>query len=520
MKKIIPLLFAILWMMFQGGTSMPRAFACQICPANEGMAFPEQLDCPLIGDLSVDYSDGADSLFVVHFSLDAVDAGSITSYEWSFGDGTGSNELSPVHHYPGEGSYAWAVTVKSGAAVCIRSGTAIITSDRHFTGWQPLASGTTNYLRDIHFTSFTEGWAAGDGATLLHTTSGGCAWSKVILKIAKTESLNTVRFINKNAGWIGSTHYAINTSDGGVEWNCLFRIDNPYGTSMDAQNSLSPVSASTAWGVGHSSEQPGAAVLNRYACPGTKSSWAMNPPDSNLLGISFVDVDNGWAVGTGNIIMRITGASGNDVGFTYQTIGTTLSAVKMLKDTNGFFGWAVGSGGAIYHTDDGRTWQMQSSGVRGDLHGLCFLSRSVGWVVGDAGVILSTVNGGQSWTVESGGTTQNLSGVYFLNAGLGFVVGANGTILKKSSIPAKPVIANIISKTSKPGSHAVISGCGFGATISQNRVYFRTLIATILKAGTGSLSVQIPTTMKKGTVGVYVIVKGQKSNLYKFAIKE
>jgi photosystem II stability/assembly factor-like uncharacterized protein len=70
-------------------------------------------------------------------------------------------------------------------------------------------------------------------------------------------------------------------------------------------------------------------------------------------------------------------------------------------------GWAVGDHGVIWHTrDGGREWQLQSSGVTCALYSVCFLTDGVGWAAGGGtmpftrhsfGVLLHTTDGGQTW---------------------------------------------------------------------------------------------------------------------------
>ena len=59
--------------------------------------------------------------------------------------------------------------------------------------------------------------------------------------------------------------------------------------------------------------------------------------------------------------------------------------------------WRAGTGGHIEHsTDQGRTWQAQTSNVSTDLLAGAAVSREAAWVVGRAGVILRTTDGA-SW---------------------------------------------------------------------------------------------------------------------------
>jgi photosystem II stability/assembly factor-like uncharacterized protein len=70
-------------------------------------------------------------------------------------------------------------------------------------------------------------------------------------------------------------------------------------------------------------------------------------------------------------------------------------------------GWAVGDRGVIWKTTDaGRTWRLQKSPVNGPLRKLCFLTDRVGWIVGGGiepytrigyGVVLFTDDGGKRW---------------------------------------------------------------------------------------------------------------------------
>ncbi len=94
-----------------------------------------------------------------------------------------------------------------------------------------------------------------------------------------------------------------------------------------------------------------------------------------------------------------------------------------------------------------------------------------------------------------------------------------GFRLVRSLISSNVNIANIQSKTSKPGSTAKIYGAGFSKTAKQNVVYFGTRKAKVTKAASTQLTVTIPKKCAKGTVGVCVVVNGQTSNTWLFLVK-
>src|SRR3989338_3642154 len=69
------------------------------------------------------------------------------------------------------------------------------------------------------------------------------------------------------------------------------------------------------------------------------------------------------------------------------------------------------------------TFTIQNSGIRDDLNDVFFLDGSNGWVVGNSGRILKTVDGGTTWTQQNSGVNVNLNKIYFLNDTYGWVVG-------------------------------------------------------------------------------------------------
>ncbi len=69
--------------------------------------------------------------------------------------------------------------------------------------------------------------------------------------------------------------------------------------------------------------------------------------------------------------------------------------------------------------------------TRRNLNGLCFpVDTLVGYIVGDSGTVLKTVNGGKSFTFCASGTDCNLYAVDFPSRDTGYAVGADGVILK------------------------------------------------------------------------------------------
>ncbi|VAW61143.1 hypothetical protein MNBD_GAMMA08-272, partial [hydrothermal vent metagenome] len=107
---------------------------------------------------------------------------------------------------------------------------------------------------------------------------------------------------------------------------------------------------------------------------------------------------------------------------------TNLNAVHFSDALNG---WVVGDRGTILHTvDGGNSWATQTSGSSRSLNSVQFLDKGLrGWAVGN-GTILHTADGGKSWAAQTSGASSWLTSVQFLDKGLrGWTVGNGGTIL-------------------------------------------------------------------------------------------
>ncbi len=307
------------------------------------------------------------------------------------------------------------------------------------SAWKSLLSGTTKNLWSIQFVSKAEGWAAGDSATLLHTTDGGTTWSAVSTPAPAGTIFCSVSFDSANNGWVGGGYYALRSSNNGASWSQLTTSYYIY--------SLFPISSSQCWVVS-SGTLSGyiARFYRRYTFDqsgGVSTYWQGYTGASYDYDIYFVTADDGWSVGAGGRIMRISSASSSSPVFTTQSSGTTelLGDIQMLDANNG---WVVGNVGTILRTTNGGTsWTPQTSGITTRLWDIYFTDLNNGWAVGSDGVLLRTTNGGVAWTAQQSGVTSILRSVFFADTTAGWACGDNGVIIKlESSPPAVPALVS------------------------------------------------------------------------------
>jgi len=75
-------------------------------------------------------------------------------------------------------------------------------------------------------------------------------------------------------------------------------------------------------------------------------------------------------------------------------------------------------------------WLKQNSGTQMDLFEVYFPTPDTGYIVGDSGIILKTIDGGTNWSRKQIPSVMALQSVYFLNKEVGYVVGDSGIIFK------------------------------------------------------------------------------------------
>jgi photosystem II stability/assembly factor-like uncharacterized protein len=114
----------------------------------------------------------------------------------------------------------------------------------HYSGgsWAIVSSPTASNLRSLFMLSQTDGWAVGDGGTILRY-QGASQWSKI--GSPTVADLHSIYLLDSSHGWIVGSSGAILHYDGTI-WSSA----SAFATSN--LNSVSQVNPQEAWAVGDS----------------------------------------------------------------------------------------------------------------------------------------------------------------------------------------------------------------------------------------------------------------------------
>jgi photosystem II stability/assembly factor-like uncharacterized protein len=265
------------------------------------------------------------------------------------------------------------------------------------------------------------GWAVGgavDGyGTIIHTKDGGETWVRQgSPETIPDVSLDDVSAVDHKNVWVvggvgdtGDDSYGtiLRTTDGGETWT---RQGDLSSIPVEEFLGVSAVDNEVAWVVGS-----GGIVLNTIDGGATWTQQAESLlPDADFQSVSAYDRNNVWAVGsaidnTTAVIIHTT-----DGGQTWQREGendipTDPLWFYALIDIHAFnenTAWAVGSRGSVFITTNGgeswvnKTWYDDRACCGAgftDYNGVCVVSDLKAWKALDPAGICFTTTGGDTW---------------------------------------------------------------------------------------------------------------------------
>lgn len=268
------------------------------------------------------------------------------------------------------------------AAVCGGEGSLLLSRDGGWT-WSRVRSGTKDMLRAVRLRPQGRVWALGP-QTLLRSTDGGRRWRRAGLPVPGP--CGALASLGKDELVVGGAGGALcRSSDGGRRWRT-------YGAGR--RTDLAALSAAGPWVVAVGAD---GTVLTTDS-GGARWSATAAGAGADLAAVALGPA-GAWVVGDGGTIAR-RGATGG-----WQTLPSPTAAdLRAVAAPPGGAVVAAGDAGTLLTSlDGGQTWNADRA-VEDDLFALSFADDLHGWAGGGASFgetraeVLRSSDGGRTWT--------------------------------------------------------------------------------------------------------------------------
>lgn len=265
------------------------------------------------------------------------------------------------------------------------AGASILKTTDSGISWFIQSNPSTDYFRSVHFVNDQTGFAAGNLGTIVKTTNSGINWVLISNKIT-SNNFGEIFFINNQTGWAaGGYGNLFKSTNGGNNWF------NQYNNSSIYFTSVRFIDNNTGWTAGTHVLKTSNSGIN----------WTIIASNYLMLKIYPVDHFKLWGLNINfDIVKSVNG------GENWVIVNSGYSGQYYdIFFINELTGWAVGTGQKIIKTTDGgATWALQyGNNWPGFFKSIHFYNSNVGFAAGlnpgNMNMLLNTTNGGLNWNV-------------------------------------------------------------------------------------------------------------------------
>lgn len=301
--------------------------------------------------------------------------------------------------------------------------------------WRTVETGVASFgtIRGIYYADVSTIYAVSNspGGIFLRSDDGGIKWEAATLGLSylfggNVDLVKSMSFMNADTGFIVTGYGTIlKTFNGGKLW----KADSSFRTSGEKDFSMTDVNIS-----GHDHINicgGGGTVISSTDCG---NSWVVkNGNEKTLKASCRADSNFYFCAGEEGTILKSTDGGSN--WFTLKNFtGKFLNSVFFLNRATGF---VAGNKGVIFKTGDGgMNWTEQTGYTNLNLNSVYFLNKDTGLVAGgtpdnERAFIFRTTNGGTNWyEVYDSMSMGVFNSMKFINSSTGFLAGNNGNVLK------------------------------------------------------------------------------------------
>jgi len=300
--------------------------------------------------------------------------------------------------------------------------------------WTTINTGVNLTIYNIHIVDDNNAWAVCEGGVILQTTDGGTTWE--VITTGATGTLAGITFINGTGYVVGAGGSGYTFESSTVQQDPAFAISTNNVTFEEIAVGYVSRQNVTVYNTGSGSLTISASSNN--------AEFTVNPlvtsiaaGDSLNFQISFLPISEGSKNGSITFSHNAAGSpdvvsvSGSAIESGFNATAVSIGSSQSLTGVafvNATLGYAVGNGGVLFVTyDGGATWTAVITGTVENLTGVSVIGDAV-FITGTNGLICVSYDGGITWTPFVTNTTATFYGSSFVNPYYGFAVGSGGTI--------------------------------------------------------------------------------------------
>ncbi|MGB3017196.1 MAG: YCF48-related protein, partial [Ignavibacteria bacterium] len=298
-----------------------------------------------------------------------------------------------------------------------------IISNQAIAQWIAQNSGTNQNLYDIEFLNDKTGWAVGDAGVVIKTTDGGNTWVNIPNPSPMySPNLWSVLPIDSNIVFVTSGKDLImKSTNGGLNW----LIMNFCASCNSSMPGITFLNKDTGWFLGTNKvfrTFNGGVTLDSFYAP-----WFTN------FEIHFKDVNTGVFCGTGRVFKSTD--QGETWFDTNVPVGGSFREFRKLGISNDNV-WVVGSSSPVYKsTDYCDTWEIITPGQQIGGIPIYFVNDNTGYIGRSLNNLIKTTNGGFNWYQQQTDPNSQafISSISFSNDTIGWYSCAIGRIYKTTT---------------------------------------------------------------------------------------
>ncbi len=266
--------------------------------------------------------------------------------------------------------------------------------------WQQISIGYSFVMNSISFKDLSTGVIAGSDGTIIKTTNSGENWFQIK---SGSETYNDILFKGNDTIFvIGKNGILLKSTNEGLNWQ------NIQINSVRDLFNIKFLNNSTGFITGG----------NIFKTTNNGLTWDSITQNINSKRITFADTYLYYMLSSDGKIFRSTDLGYNWTNLIVYKTQNNLTGLSMINENTGF---VIGNNGTLLKTINGNIWDTIITPLNTSFNCIKFFNSNTGIIGCNNRIILKTTNSGQNWDLINPGTSYyNISSFSFPAEGIGF----------------------------------------------------------------------------------------------------